>query len=262
MQASMMKTIISFTKQYSPEILSGLAIGGVIGTAILAVKATPRAINALDEASIEKNKELKPDDKSLEWQALTKREVFECTWKYYVPAALSGAGTIACIIGATRLGSRRNAALIAGMALADRAFQDYKDEVKEILGERKELEVREKIAQKQIDEQPPSKEVIILDGTEQLCFDTFTGRTFRSDVETIRRAENEINARIIRDMWCPHNEFYDLVGLPHVIAGEEMGWNMDHLMELFFTSHLGEDGKTYLAIGYRKLPKADYGKVF
>lgn len=251
MKAKWLNTVTQLTKQYSPELLSGLAVAGVIGTAVLAVRATPKALDSLEAA--------KKEDPS---KVVLKRQIIAVTWRHYIPAGISGAVTIGCIIGATQIGSRRNAALLAGAALADRAFQDYKDEVKELLGERKEQEVREKIAEKQIEQNPPTGEVLILRPDQQLCYDTLTGRYFRSDIETIRRAENEINAQVIRDMWCSHNEFYALIGLPDVIAGEELGWNMDHLMQLNFTSHLAEDGTPCLAIGYQNLPKASYGKVF
>lgn len=237
-----------FTRQYSPEILSGLAVAGVITTAYLTHKATVKQ-------EIANAGRTEPEPANL-WEK-TKED-----WKIFIPPAISGAVTIGCIVGATRIGSRRNAALVAGAALADRAFQEYKDEVRELIGERKELEVREKAAQKQIEAEPPSKEVLIVTDNDQLCYDTLTGRYFRSDIETIRRAENEINAQVIKDMWCSHNEFYALIGLSDVIAGEELGWNMDHLMSLVFTSHLSPDGVPCLAIGYKQLPTAGYGKVF
>lgn len=252
MKSKWLNTLVQATKQYSPEILSGLAIAGVVGTAVLAVRATPGAIDHIEE--------VRDEDPG---KVVFKRQVVAIAWKHYVPAAISGAVTIGCIVGATRIGSRRNAALVAGAALADRAFNDYKEEVRELIGERKELEVREKTAQKQIDDNPPSKEILmVLQDKEQLCYDTLTGRYFRSDIETIRRAENEINHRVIQDMWCSHNEFYELIGLPDVRAGEELGWNMDHLMSLIFTSHLSPEGVPCLAIGYQILPKASYGKVF
>lgn len=251
MKPRWLNSLTSITRQYSPEILSGLAIGGVIGTAILAVRATPKAMELLEEA--------RKEDPG---KVVLKRQMAAVTWKCYVPAGISGVVTIGCIIGATKIGSRRNAALIAGLSLADRAFQDYKEEVKEILGERKELAVREKAAQKAIDEHPPSAEVFLINGEDQLCYDTLTGRYFRSDIERIRRAENEVNSNVIRDMWCSHNEFYNLIGLPDVTAGEELGWNMDHQIGLVFTSHLTPAGVPCLAIGYTNLPVAHYGKVF
>ena len=129
MDAKWASALTMFTKKYSPEILSGLAVAGVVTTAVLAVRATPKAV-----AQIKGMEELDPGT------VILKRQRVALVWKYYIPAALSAAGTIACIAGASRIGSRRNTALVAGMALADRAFQEYKEEVKEVLGERKETD--------------------------------------------------------------------------------------------------------------------------
>jgi hypothetical protein len=245
-----MNNITRFTRHHSPEILSGLAAAGVVTTAVLTYKAAVKA----GHRQASKLQEGDPEE--------TPRQRFEAEWRLFVPAGISGAITVGCIIAAARIGTRRNTALVAGMALADRAFNDYKDEVREIIGERKELAVREKTAQKAIDENPPSSQVVIVSGDDQLCYDTFTDRYFRSEAEKIRKAENEVNKKIIQDMYCSLNEFYSLIGLDDCRAGEELGWNMDHLVDLVFSSHLTRDGTPCLAIGYKYLPFSDYGKMF
>jgi Family of unknown function (DUF6353) len=257
MQAKWAEALTTFTRKYSPEILSGLAVTGVITTAVLAVRATPEAL--VRTVALRGDRAGKDPENPA---PVTRMDMIRACWTLYIPSALSAAGTIACIAGASRIGSRRNAVLVAGMALADRAFQEYRDEVKEVLGERKELSVREKIAQKQIEANPAGQQVIITGGGEQLCYDTLTGRYFRSDIETIRRAENEINHAIIHDLYASQNDFCALIGLPDCVVGEELGWNVDHLLNLIFTSHLTEEGIPCLAIAYEKLPVAKYGQTF
>jgi hypothetical protein len=246
-----------FTRKYSPEILSGLAITGVITTAVLAVRATPKAMARIDDLA-DRHYEDHPEIMSKPGNLAKFRE----TWTLYIPAALSAAGTIACIAGASRIGSRRNTALVAGMAFADRAFQEYREEVKEVLGERKETAVRDRIAEKRIDENPPGSQVIITGSGPQLCYDTLTDRYFQGDIEAIRRAENEINRAIIHDMYASQNDFYALIGLDDCVAGEELGWNMEHFLKIIFTSKLSKEGIPCLAIGYEFLPIAKYGQVF
>src|SRR5450756_64940 len=103
----------------SPTILSGMAVAGVVGTVVLAVKATPKATVSVSEAEISKNvwteaqadahtKGIPVDD----YVPLTSKEIVQATWKLYLPAAISGTATIACIIGANQIGLRRNAALL------------------------------------------------------------------------------------------------------------------------------------------------------
>ena len=78
MQPVWLKTISQFTKDNSPAILSGIAVAGVIGTAILAVRATPKAIKRLEEKKEEGN------------PAILKTEVLEATWPYTRRPGLPG----------------------------------------------------------------------------------------------------------------------------------------------------------------------------
>ena len=61
-----------WTQKHSPEILIGIGVTGMITTTLLAVKATPRA---LDLIALEKE-ELKVDK-------LTTVETIRATWKLY-----------------------------------------------------------------------------------------------------------------------------------------------------------------------------------
>ena len=74
--------------KHSPEILIGLGIAGMVTTTVLAVKATPKALRLIDM----KKEELEVDN-------LTPVETVKATWKCYVPAAVSGAVSIACLVG-------------------------------------------------------------------------------------------------------------------------------------------------------------------
>ena len=228
----------------SSTILSGASVAGVIATAVLASKASRRVPERLDGLET------------------TRREKIEACWTLYIPAAISGAATIACIVGANQIGLRRNAALLGAYTLADTAFREYKEEVLEQLGAAKERKVTDKIAEKQIAEHPVSDaQVIITGGGDQLCYESLTGRYFKSDIEKIRQSENEINRRMVGgDMYASLNEFWALVGLASTTIGEELGFNLDNFVTLVFSSHLADDGRPCLAVGYTKLPIKDYGK--
>jgi Family of unknown function (DUF6353) len=255
------------TKRNSPAILSGAAIAGVIITAALAVRATPRAVE-----SIADTKDKKIYDRADQEQIavtthdqanLSILEVIKATWVHYLPAGVAGAATIACIAGANKIGMQRNAALVAAYTLVDRQMREYKDHVVDAIGAGKEEKIREVVAQKQIESTPlPSKEIILASGSDTLCFETYTGRYFRSDIEKIRRAENEINFRIGNDMYASLNEFGDEIGLEHTDVGDEVGWNIEHRVKIAFTSHLHPDGIPCLAFSYLNNPRPDYGKCF
>ena len=246
-----LKNIGQSANRNSPTILSGAAVAGVIATAILAVRSTPKAYEALSE------------EEDAKGTNLTLAEKAKTAWRFYIPAALSGTATIACIIGANQIGARRYAALAGAYTLVDKSFREYKDEVLKQIGEKKEEKIQEAIAERHIRENPPEGAQVVITGKgEVTCWDEITGRYFKSDVESIRRAENDLNRHIIQNVYADHNMFYELLGLEGVVIGEELGWNIDHPMELRFSSHLSECGLPCLAVHYVSLPIKDYGKVF
>jgi hypothetical protein len=230
--------------QNSPTILSAVAIGGIVTTAYLTARAAVKVA------------------KETEGLEMTHQERIKNNWKNFIPAAFSGIATVSCVIGANQIGARRQAAYLGAYTLADAAFREYKDEVLAQLGAVKEAKVGERIAQRKIDENPVSNTQVIITGRgENLCYDSLTGRYFRSDIETIRQAQNEINQRIVGgDMYAAHNEFYELLGMGPTTIGNELGWTLDNFIELVFSSHLSDDGQPCLAIGYSRLPRADYTK--
>lgn len=242
-----MRHIERSLKANSTSILSGVAVAGVITTAVLASRAALKV------------KERQEDHVLMKW---TPKAYVQEFWKEYIPAVASGAGTIACIVYSNQIGLRRNAALIGAYTIAETAFQNYKDQVVAELGEIKERGIRDKVAIKEMEENPPKDtQVIITGGDDQLCYDTFTGRYFRCDIETIRRAVNETNQDVLLNMHSPHNDFYGRIGLAPTTVGDELGWTIDNFIELVFTAHLDPNGIPCLALGYTRLPRPDYYKI-
>lgn len=234
-------------KDHAPEILSGIAVGGVITTGVLAAKA---------QKKVEEQERI--GGTPADFAGKVKEH-----WKTYIPPALSGVATIACVIGANQIGMRRNAALLGAYTLADTTFREYKEAVAEELGKDKDQKIRDRAAAKAMEEHPhENSQVIITGGGEQLCRDDLTGRYFRSDIERIRRAANDVDTQTLQDLYVDHNRFYELLGLPSVRVGDALGWNVDRRIDLVFSSHLAEDGTPCLNVGYRQLPVADYGKAF
>lgn len=250
------KSISNFVKivgnklsEHSPEILTGIGITGLLSTTVLAVKATPKALRLIDE----KKEEMNTDE-------LTNTEVVKTCWKCYIPAAVTASVSVACLIGANSVNSKRNAVLATAYKLSESAFSEYKEKVIETIGEKKEEEVRDKIAKGRIEKNPvKNNEVIITGKGDVLCYDIVSGRYFKSDVDRIRKAENTLNKKLMNDMYCSLNEFYDLIGLPFTQMGFELGWNVnDSLVEIEFSTQLSEDDTPCVVIQYSVLPKCDY----
>lgn len=244
---------VKFTlSKHSPEILTGIGIAGMITTTVMAVKATPKALLLIEDAKYEKDT-----------AKLTIPETVQTTWKCYIPAAVTGALSVSCLIGASSVHLKRNAALATAYKLSETALTEYKDQVAKTFGEKKEQEVRDNIAKEHIEKHPVTKqEVIITEKGKTLCYDELSGRYFKSDIEEIRRAVNEINRQMIDEMSVSLNEFYYELGLNSTKMGDELGWNISHgMLDVNFSSQLADDGTPCLVVEYSVAPKYGYSKL-
>lgn len=252
--ANLFKEVQTFVTDHSPEILTGLGIGGMITTTVLAVKATPKALTLIKD----KQEELYPDST----QKLTPAQTIKATWKCYIPAAVTGVTSIACLIGASSVNARRNAALATAYNLSTTALAEYKEKVVETVGEKKEQAIRDKVAEERIKKEPVNNSAIIVSGTGNTrCFDTITKRRFISDIEQIKRIVNELNRRMINgDDYVSLNEFYYELGLTDGCdIGDELGWNVTRgLIEIDFSAQLDTDGVPCIVLDYSVAPKRGY----
>ena len=251
-------------RKHSPEILTGIGIVGMGTTVVLAVKATPKALILIEERKREiKLAALKDDETAIvKVDKLTTLETIKTTWKCYIPAAVTGIVSTACLIGASSVSARRNAALAAAYALSETALNDYKNGVVKAFGEKKEQEVRDAIAKDKIENDPvTTKEIVITDKGETLCYESLSGRYFKSDRDQIERAVNRLNHQLLLDTYISLNEFYEAIGLDTNDMGDKMEWcvNPDTsdkgLIELDFSSQLAADGTPCLVVGYLNPPR-------
>lgn len=238
--------------KHSPEILTGLGIAGMITTTVLAVKATPKALDLIEEKKYEEDKD-----------RLTPVEAVKATWKCYIPAAITCTSSVACLIFANTVYAKRTTALATAYKLSEAAITEYREKVIETIGEKKEKEVRDKVDRDKIEKNPVSKtEVIITEKGNTLCYDAISGRYFKSDIEQIKKIENILNRRMMSDMYVSLNEFYDELGLEHTAIGTELGWNIDRgLIDVNFSSQIADDGTPCIVVNYSIAPKYGYSDL-
>ena len=235
--------------KHGPEILTGIGIAGMLTTTVLAVKGTTKAVRLLDERKYE-----------LETDKLTVKETVKTTWKCYIPAGATCIASIACIIGASSVNLRRNAALAAAYKFSEATLVEYRDKVTETIGEKKEKAIREKIVDDKIKDNPVSKNNVIVtgDGTS-LCYDIMNDRYFESSYDKIKKAENAFNKELISSDYGSLNDLYDLLNINHVKNGDSLGWNINDLgkdmLEIYIGSHVSEDGRPCLSIDFSIAPK-------
>lgn len=239
-------------KLNSPAIMTGLGVAGVILTAASAVKATLEAQERIELAELMRPAPAEP---------LTKREKLARVWPLYIPTAVLAGGSIACILGAHNINVRRQAAVVTLYQIAERGYEEYRTQVVDKIGEAAEQKIRDSVAEKQLQEVPIKDSTVFVTGTgDSLFFDGLSGRYFTSSMETVRRAENDMNYLILHEMYATLNVFYGKLGLAGTDMGEDVGWDTDHKLEIFFTTMISDDNRPCMVINYRTKPIQDFGK--
>lgn len=236
--------------KYSPGILTGIGIAGMIGATFMAVKATPKALYLIETKKEE-----------AEVEELTPIETIKTCWKCYIPATLTIVLSSACLIGASTVNAKRNAALATAYSISEAALREYQEKVVEVIGEKKEKAVRDAVAKDQIERDPVTKsEVVIIDSNSNtLCYEPLSGRYFKSTIDKIKKAEIKLDRQMIQEMYVSLNDFYWEIGLDGTDLGDKMGWNLSKgYMDLSFSSQLADDGTPCAVIVYGIPPVYDY----
>lgn len=218
-------------------ILLSFSVSGLATTVYLTGKASFRAAWVINE------------EERITTAHVEIKDAVKAVWKFYIPAAISGVFTVGSIVGGHKFGAKKTAAAYSLLTVSEKAFSEYQDKVIEQIGEKKEQTVRDDIVRDKVTQTPGANMVIVGPGNV-LCYEMHTGRYFNSDMETLRKAENTINAQILRENEANLNDFYHLVSLPHTSYSSCTGWNSDKLMALHTSTVLSEDGRPCIAFDY------------
>lgn len=222
------------TKENSPLLLAVGASVGVVATAYLTAKAAVKAhtLILLEEPELTE---------------LETREKIALTWKFYIPSALVGATTIAAIVGVKHTAATKTLAAQTALAVTQKAYENYRGKVIEEFGEKKDQALQAKVAEDRVNANPPS--TIIAGSGTALCCELHTGRYFNSDMQTLHRIVNEINAKMLRHDYATLDDFYYELGLEMTKTSGQTGWTSDKLLELEFSAVL-HNGNPCLAFDY------------
>lgn len=214
----------SFLGRNASTILTVLGGVGVVATAVLAAKETPKALWHIEDAKEEKGEEL------------TTWETVKAAAPAYIPAVVVGAGTLVCVFGANVLNKRSQAALTSAYALIDGAYKQYKDKLKELYGEEAHNKIVDAIAvEKAADVRVANYnlcsycDLSIEDGTGEtkLFYDEYSNRFFETTIERVINAEYHFNRNFVLRGYAYLNELYEFLGLEQTDYGSKVGWSID-----------------------------------
>ena len=224
-------------KKSTPTILTCVSAAGVVVTAILTAKATPKALRCLEEAKSAKDGE-----------KLTRMEMIGACWMTYAPAAIAGIATIGCIFSANALNKRQQAALVSAYALVSKSYNEYRQKVKEVCGAETHRKVMAALAAEKSRNPHLSAEslctITSLDfedsgEEERLFYDSISERYFQATISQVLQAEYHLNRNFtIGGGFITLNNFYEFLGISPIPDGDMIGWMVsDGLYWVDFDHH-------------------------
>lgn len=247
--SGLLKKMGNFAQVKSPTIFAGIAIAGVGATMIMSVRAGMKASKIIAESTT-----IDPD--TGEEIVPTTKEVVQMTWTCYIPPFLMAATTMGAIVMSHNISSRRNAALAGLYSMSQDALKEYEEKVEKVLGKRNAEKVSEEIVEDKLASNPISQRNVIATGLgDTLCYDTWSGRYFKSDVHKIKHAVDEFNVKLAYGEACSINEFYELMELDMIGGGYEVGWSTSKPLSVRYVSKLASDGTPCFVIDYLTPPR-------
>lgn len=228
-------------QKHSPVILFGAGIVGVVGTVVLACRATLKVEGVLDDhaTTLEKIETVETadydeDDRKQDKVVLYIQTAMNIT-KLYGPAILVGAASVACLTGSHYILTQRNAGLMAAYAALDKGFRAYRARVVADVGEEKERSYRNDVEKYDVTEKNGNSTKLVKKervAGEPSIYAKLFGQDYSSSWNPIpeynlmflKCQQNYLNDLLQSRGHVYLNEAYSNLGLPHTKEGAVVGW--------------------------------------
>jgi hypothetical protein len=226
----------------SPGLLFGTGVIGMVGSTVLACRATLKVESVLDDAhkKLELTKTVivdHPDEYNESDQgrdtALIKFQTSVKIVRLYVPAIVVGGVAIVCLTSSHNILTRRNAALTAAYAALERGFNEYRSRVIDKYGEEADRDLRYGTQKVEIvDPDTGKKKNVVRVGPDgESIYARFFDQTSSSwskepeyNFIFLKAQQNYANDLLHARGHVFLNEVYDLLGIERSKAGAVVGW--------------------------------------
>lgn len=231
-------------QKHSPALLFGAGVVGIVGTVVLASRATLKVEEVLDEHN-EMAKHIKTfehvdysdEDRTKDQLLLYIKTVGKFT-KLYGPAVVVGVASIACLTSSHVILTKRNAGLMAAYAAVEKGFKEYRDRVVEDLGPDKDREYRYGAIDKEIVEETEEGQKITTMKKANPGVGSMYARFWDENSSSwnvdpaynmmfLKCQQKYANDRLRAKGHVFLNEVYDDLGLPRTKEGQLVGWVWD-----------------------------------
>lgn len=241
-------------RSHGPEIMTGLTVLGVGASIFSTAKSSIKAVDLIREAE----SELKWDTIESEHprERYSTLERLKIVWPVLVTPTLLTTATIGCILLTRRVDSNRTAAATAAFTMAERAFNEYKDTVVEKHGAEFAEGVKDEVVKRTAarEARPEPGHIVPTGNGMTLMKDSVSGRYFYSSVDSVKRAETEINRRLYLEGMMSLSEFYNLIDLDETVISDNLGWTDQTPLDISYTTHLTADDHPCVYVYYQVKP--------
>lgn len=237
--------------KHSPEILAGVGVVGVVGSLVMACKATTKLSDVLEESKeqLDKIKEVAADpayeekysqDDAKKDTTITYVQTAMKVTKLYAPSVILCASSLGCLLASNNILKKRNAALSAAYMTVDKSFKEYRKRVADRFGEEVEKEIRYNIKAEEItkvdeDGNEVTETVKVMNGTDDPNSYSDYARFFdescaawQNDAEynlTFLKAQQQYANDLLKARGRLFlNEVYRMLGIDETKAGQVVGW--------------------------------------
>lgn len=202
------KTCAKFLRKHGGTIF---AIGASIGVGLTMWETGKATVKATTFVTMNKD------------EPMAKKEIVKDCLKFYIPAAVVGAGTVACILGSNALNKKQLASMTAAYMALGKTYQEYRRQVAEYVGAEYEKEIYKDT--QSVLKEPTSNMV----EDKLLCYEPISERYFHATETELLNAFYEVNHDFATNGYIALNDFYGYLNLDFVPALNDRGWSMDYL---------------------------------
>lgn len=227
-------------KKQSPHIFFGAGIAGFIGTTVLASRATLKLPGIMTD--IEQNVESFKDPVQLDGDYTEKDRKRDLVFVYgrsaatigklYGPTVVVGGLSVAALTGAHVTLTRRNTALSAAFYAVNKAFEDYRERVRDELGEERELDISRAAHDRKVKDETGKNDTVKVvnsnlysmyarifdEGNINYVKDAASNKLFITCQQNYWNMKLQVRGHVFL------NEVYESLGFDHTPYGAMLGW--------------------------------------
>lgn len=244
-----------FLGKHSPVICMIFGTISVVASVVTACRATVKAKDIVDAEK----------EKLEEGEELDKAEIAKKVLPLYIPSAACLTGGLGLLYGGAGILAKRLSASTELLGLTESAYQTYKAVTEAEVGEKKALDIQEKVAEKTFEQKPIPKGALDMPhmAGEILCMEKYSQNYFWSTLDDIREAFIWLREQLgTVEEYISHNDLLDRLGADELpVLGELAGYNAySGLPELRYTTKLSPEDIPVLLIWSSVEPTTNYNR--